>query len=281
MRSRAFLAVLVTLTLTGCLRTDVALVVNDDESGTFDVEMLIDRSRMEQLAEMFGEADEDLEDPCAGIRDDLTEGLPEGATATPIEEGSWCGASASIPFANLDELAQVSSQLDSDSSDDDSGDLASDEVTPVGAIAVVRLDDGGYRFDVTGVEMASDDMGEMSSMIEPIVGEMRVTYSVRLPGAPVDHNADDVDGNTFTWQLKFGDTRTELFATTEPGEPPSSGGGNAVWIAVAVAAAVAVAVAAFVLLKRRGGPGDAGDGSGQPSPGVAPWEPPTSDQASD
>ena len=71
MRSRAFLAVLVTLTLTGCLRTDVALVVNDDESGTFDVEMLIDRSRMEQLAEMFGEADEDLEDPCAGIRDDL------------------------------------------------------------------------------------------------------------------------------------------------------------------------------------------------------------------
>ena len=258
------------LALTGCIRADFGIELNDDESGTFRVKMLVDRDKMLQLAEMFGE--DETDDPCATIVDDPGE-LPDDATVTDVTDGGWCGVDISMPFDSLAELASLTSEFNDEADSDD-------DPSPFGNVNVTKAD-GGYRFAVADVAMSSDamgvgegidadGMGELANTIEKMLGNMQVTYVVRLPGRPVDHNADAVAGNTFTYVLEYGDTRTELFAHTGAGEPDGSadvgdadladevargadssdsGSRTALWILLALVAAAAIA--AIVFLKRR------------------------------
>lgn len=309
------------LTLTGCLQADLGVTLNDDESGEFRVRTVINRDQFTEIEEMFGGMAGELGgdtsvatvDPCAEMleEDMSTDELPPGAQVEPIDDGDWCGALATIPFANLAEFESIAAEF-ADSADEDSAGLGVPSITKT---------DGGYRFEVTGVAMndasmglgeeGGDDMGEFADMIEQFVQDMRISYDVRLPGNPVDHNADAVDGNRFQWTLEWGDERTELFAETGAGEPdgsndvgeiadpatgdtPADESGDAgaapagadaddddgtsplVWVALA-AVVVALAVLGFVLYKRNQGPKPGQPGAplpppGQPSPG---WQPPS------
>src|SRR5690606_26182784 len=125
---------------------------------------------------------------------------------------------------NLAEFDQLAAEFAESSEDDDTG---------LGLPSITKTE-SGYRFSVTGLAMSDESMGmgegtegmegmeAFAEMIAQLVGEMQITYDVRLPGRPVDHNADAVDGNRFQWTLEWGDTRTELFAETGEGEPDGS-----------------------------------------------------------
>ena len=231
------------LTLTGCLQADLGVTLNDDESGEFRVRTLINREQVLQMQQMFGgmfsdfgedfgEFD-DLDDfgmtteapidPCVEMLNDMDgDELPAGAVVEPINDGDWCGASVVIPFANLAEFADLAADF-ADESDDDMSNL--------GAPAIVKTADG-YRFEVTGLSMSDDSMGlgdegmegmdGFGALFEGMFDDMRISYDVRLPGNPLDHNADAVDGNRFQWTLQWGDSRTELFAETGSGQPDGS-----------------------------------------------------------
>jgi hypothetical protein len=159
------------------------------------------------------------------MEDDLsTDDLPPGAEVEPIDDGEWCGGLVTIPFADLAEFNELAAEFNSSSDDEEAG---------FGTIALTKTD-AGYRFDVTGVALSDEGMGlggdsedlegmdEFAEMFEQLLGDMKITYDVRLPGAPIDHNADAVEGNRFQWDLEWGDTRTELFAETGSGEPDGS-----------------------------------------------------------
>src|SRR5690606_17020334 len=98
------------------------------------------------------------------------------------------------------ELSELTADFNDESDSDD-------DPSPFGQVSVTKLTDG-YRFEATGVAMSQDDMGfgdsdagdmgQLVEMIEQMMGDMRVSYVVRLPGRPTEHNADSVDGNTFT-----------------------------------------------------------------------------------
>lgn len=293
---RWFAAGAALLTLTGCIRADIGIQLNDDESGTFRVKMLVNREKMLELTGMFGE--EAAEDPCTSLVDDPGD-VPDNATVTPVEDGDWCGVDMSMPFSNLDELSELTAEFNDESE-------SSEDPSPYGQVVVTKVD-GGYRFEVGDVAMSDDSMGfgddgldgegmgEFAEMMEQLLGDMRVTYVVRLPGRPVDHNADSVDGNTFTFDLKFPDARTELYAQTGPGQPDAStnsggsgagsddGGNSTLWIVLAVVGVAAVAaIAYFVIRSRRsGGPGtpSAAAPAAPPAPPAAPPAPPAAPPA--
>lgn len=299
------------VTLTGCLQADMGVTLNDDESGEFRIRTLINREKFAEIEEMFGGLGGEsvpAADPCAELlEDDLsTDDLPDGAVVEPINDGDWCGATATVPFADLAEFNELAAEFNENSEDG--------EGAPTGAMSLVNTGDG-YRFEVSGVAMSDESMtggsegtegmDEMLSMFEDLLGDMRISYDVRLPGAPLDHNADAVEGNRFQWTLEWGDTRDQLFAETGPGEPDGSAdtgdidegagaasGGDStgtpgsddddgssltwLWILLGVAA---VAVIGFVVYKatRKKGPGpDAMTPPAPPAPGypAAPDYPP-------
>src|SRR5687768_10149439 len=111
------------LTLTGCLQADVGVTLNDDESGQFAVRTVINREQFAEIEEMFGgmmgESTTAPEDPCDSLMEDLeTEELPPGAEVEPIDDGEWCGARVTMPFANLDEFNDLADEFNSSSEDE-------------------------------------------------------------------------------------------------------------------------------------------------------------------
>jgi hypothetical protein len=305
------------LMLTGCLQADFGVTLNDDESGQFVVRTVINREQFAEMEEMFGgmmgETTEAPEDPCDSLMEDLaTEDLPPGAEVEPIDDGEWCGGLVTIPFANLDEFNELAADFNSSSEDEEAG---------FGTIALTETG-AGYRFEVTGVALSDEAMGvggegeegleEFTAMFEQLLDDMRITYDVRLPGAPIDHNADAVEGNRFHWDLEWGDERTELFAETGAGEPDGSAdtgdisedatGGDAgddgasgdagaasdtdddgsslTWLWILLGVVAVAAVVAFVLVKRNKDKGPGTPPIGGPSDGstaggyLAPPPPP-------
>lgn len=254
---------LATVVLSGCLRANIGINLEDDESGTFTARMLIDAEKFEELAGAFG-GEGEADDPCDEITSE-TDDLPPGATVTPVTDGSWCGADVSVPFDDLDGLAEVLTEFNESDDDDDA---------PFGQISVTKLADG-YRFEATDVQLSDEAMGfgegddadeelaGLATMMKALLGDLRIQYDVTLPGKPTVHNADSVDGNTFHFDLRIGDERTELFAETGPGEASSGGGGSAVVWIIVIALVVLAAIAAFVLLRRK----SSGAGKGPDAPG--------------
>lgn len=83
---------------------------------------------------------------------------------------TWCITIA--PFKNLDELRNLYQQRT--------------------GITTNRLEitDGKFYYDIDVDTLSKDS--SFSTLTD-------ITWSVVLPGAPTDHNADQMDGNTLTW----------------------------------------------------------------------------------
>lgn len=102
-----------------------------------------------------------------------TSQTPENVTVTEEQRGdeTWC--ITTIPFKNLDELRALHEQQK--------------------GITINRLEisDGKFYYDVD-IDTLSED-SSFSALTE-------ITWTVVLPGAPISHNADEVDGNILIWK---------------------------------------------------------------------------------
>ncbi len=203
------LAVVAVFLLAACeFRVHADLVINEDESGAFSVELAVD----EELAALAG-GDFGGE---LGIDEDMA---PEGWTVEAFSEDGYEGVRATIGFGSLDQLVALLDSLtveDSDVAGAIPGFLADILPTREG-------DDFSFRLRIP------DEMGgffgeELSEIPIPVDLDMLdsvfdVRFTLVLPGEILTSNADVVTGDTLIWNLSLADGGRILEAESRLEDP--------------------------------------------------------------
>ncbi|MGB1726727.1 MAG: hypothetical protein ACPHIW_01100 [Ilumatobacteraceae bacterium] len=229
-RVRPFVVTAVAFVLSGCLAVDYAITVHEDGSGEVEASLGLDIGVLGAFA--GGEIDRD--EACEEFSAEFDQGA--GVIAEAFDEGDICGVRISAGWTASDDAERaLAGVLDDDS------------------ISLGRTGDGGWRMefpfgdDVLGDATGGDDGMEEFARI--FLSDASFVVSVTLPGSPVEHNADEVLGSTFTWDIDLFDPPDTLYAETGPVDSTS-----AVSVVVIVVSVLAVAglIAAFVITSRRG-----------------------------
>jgi hypothetical protein len=269
--SMLFVAALI---LTGCYRSDVQVVVNDDGSGTISAVFAVNPKAYADLAKQFGGASgaEGLgDDPCKELRDDAQSGdLPNGSRVDQYKDGDFCGVKLTAPFKAGDDVTQSISEALGGVENAGSGGFDSFTIQKSG---------NGWKFEAKpSAAAAGSTAGLDTSTFRQFFNGASSVVRIKLPGRQVENNADRIDGDgTMIWNLDlFGDTRT-LSARTEPGEPirnqvktdagkkvagalggssatgsasSDDGGGSKTWLIIVAVLVVLAAIGGYFLWKR-------------------------------
>lgn len=154
--------ILVMLVLAGCHKLDLTTTINSNGSGELQTGVGFSAEERATLEKQFNNS----QDFCN------TAQTPENVSVTEEQRGgeTWCVTTTR--FKNLDELRTLYEQQK--------------------GLTINRLEisDGKFYYDVD-----IDTLSEGSSF----AALTEITWSVVLPGAPISHNADQVNGNTLTW----------------------------------------------------------------------------------
>ena len=260
----------------GCIRSTSTLVVHDDGSGTGDVVIAVDPEALSAQADQTAGflaaqvAAADAEQICTlFVEAAVPAALPPTATINNYDEDGFCGRRIQFTFA--DEAGLISALTT----------LGGDQAATANDI-VLRQEQGDWIFEapLVGVTGAIEDVADSFSLPQPLLsaalGQADVTYVVTLPGEAVDgaHNADAVDGGTFTWNVDLTDPPEQLLARTSP----SAGGGSLLPLILLAVVVTALAGAAGLVVVNRNrqatptpvqtGPGAATE---QSSPSTTAW----------
>ena len=248
MRRLLLLAPLAALVLTGCIRAEIAIRVNEDGSGTVSLLTAVDGSVLAAFAS--GEGGSGLGDlvgdgDIASAFTDIDEAdLPSGASVEAYEDGDFVGARVTVPFAAGDDVASALERLSADGGDDTPfagvGGAFESFVLERGA-----ADEGGWRFDARLSDDATDaGLGEGGgdafgdAIASALLGDASFTVRLALPGEIVEHNADEISGGELVWHLDVLDPGARpLMARSEA----SAGSGGGVSTSVLVVGLLVVA----------------------------------------
>ncbi|MBN1322365.1 MAG: hypothetical protein JXA87_16160 [Thermoleophilia bacterium] len=248
------LLVVLSLSLAGCtLEMGLDTKVNPDGSGTIGVRLSADKELQDALAMAAATGLGDLGGLLEGIREDVPSdvgmlflmilgNIPTEWTVdrgTDDDGAAWLSATRS--FESLEELERLARE----------GPLSS-FIDP--AQYALFQDEGFFAtktaFSTIGSlsELAATSSeGGQSIPLELLERVLRVENRVTLPGAIRDNNADEIDGNTLTWEVVASSTR-EMYAGSVIYR-----WGRIIGIAVAafVALALLVTLLTLLLLRRR------------------------------
>jgi hypothetical protein len=227
---RPFAVVALAFSVSGCIAIDYGITVEEDGSGSVEASLGLDIGVLSAFA-----GDEiDRDEACAEFSAEFEQ--PDGVTAEAFDEGDICGVRIRAGWeASDDAESSLASVLDDDS------------------ITLGRTGDGGWRMefpfgdDILG-EATGGDEG-LDEFARLLLGDASFVVRLTLPGSPVDHNADEVSGSTFTWDVDLLNPPATLYAETAPGGGASAGG---VVVIVVAVVAVGALLAAFVATSRRG-----------------------------
>ncbi len=208
------------LLLSGCLKLDQALTLNEDDTVDGEVVFAFDKG----LLEMSGASADDF-------MEQTTEGegpLPEGVEfeTEPYEDDDYIGQKFTFEGAPLSAFSEA-----------EGSDLS---ITREGDTFVVTgsLDASSEDLDPTGTPGA-----------EEILGSFDVRIAVTFPGE-VEEATGEIDGNTVTWTPALGET-TEISARGSAIASGGAGGGAVTWIVIGAIAVLAVVVLAVVLGRKK------------------------------
>lgn len=231
------MSLIAALLLAACeFRIHADLVILEDETGTFSVEMSMD----EQLAALAGG---DFGGELA-IGEDL---VPEGWTAEVVSGEGYEGIRARTAFESLDQLRDWLGRL-----------AGGAEASPLPALlsdmSPTREDDT-FRFRLvvpTEVEGLLGEGLEQSpvpidlAMLDDVFD---IRFALALPGEIVSHNADADTGQALVWNISLGDAGRVLEAESQI---PRSGSTMIVlWVLIGLALVVAGYTAVRFLARRR------------------------------
>ena len=191
--------------MTGCLRFEMAISINDDGSGVFGTIVAIS----DEFTEATGASSEE------GIP---TDDLPPGAEVSEYREDGFTGIELAIPFANTAQLALLTSGMG-----EDAGGLND--------FTLERNDSGGWTFSMLGSVETGEITGDAGGITpEEILEGTFFRIRIALPGELVEHNADRIEDGALVWELDLTATEPrELTARTAAAAPapPKSGHGPA------------------------------------------------------
>ena len=161
--SRILLPAAAVLLLAGCHKLDATTRIEANGSGELRMETGFSPEERENLEKQ----NPNQQDFCN------TSQSPPNVSVTEEQRGeeTWCITTAQ--FENLDELRSLYGQRD--------------------GIQINRLEISGGRFYYDIDLDTSSGESNFSALTE-------ITWSVILPGTPLNHNAEQVDGNTLTWK---------------------------------------------------------------------------------
>lgn len=233
----------VALVAAGCqvrLAADVA--VGRDGSGTFEFAVAID----EELARDLRDAGVE---PLEGLEDAAEAGSPwEIVGETPDDGGVRVRMRAR--FDEPEGLADLAADLHRE--------LDRDDLRVHDGLQLERRDDGSVAFsgrvgldlpaapgaEGQGVTFDADDLERLLRER----GEEFVRYDVRvtLPAEPVEHDADEVDGDSLVWRAPVSGMREISAVSAAPGIPPAL-----LALAVGLAAAAVTGLAVFLWRRLR------------------------------
>ncbi len=200
------MAVLVAMTVlaTGCYSLDSNLSVNEDGSGTFVAEFLIDKDTSPDTLQVGN----DLVAPCDAATS-MRNVAPAGAIFTELDGGGECGARLEMTFADLDELQAGLNSLSSEARFSAFGHFP--------AVAVTESN-GNWSMEAQFKAPVPDTIGDQAAFRDE-VGAGQFNFAVKLPGRQVQHNATRIaqDGS-MVWEINpLVDGSKTLFVQTEPG----------------------------------------------------------------
>lgn len=209
------------LTLSGCMKLDVALELSNDD--TVDGTMIVgfDKSMADFMGEQYDTMIDDMLNETSGD-------FPDDATSEPYDDGEYQGAKYTFDAVPLEEFN------DSDFAITHEG----GEWEFVGSLDTTEDAVGGSPDDLGEL----GGMGDMSGMVD---FDMRI--AVTFPGEVLETNGT-VDGTTVTWSPEFGDS-TEMRATASE---TGGGDGPPVWLWILIGAVALAALVGGLFLYSRG-----------------------------
>lgn len=234
--------------LSGCIKYEGEVKIEDDGSGRIDALIAMDGdSLLGSLAEFGMDDGVAGTDFCQEMRDEGVDEIPPEAEVTEYDEDGFCGYRI---------------KLDMEPSDDHSaivGEFWGDEASNT------QLYKDGEEWVFSSLmdlgEITDDEMMP-AEMMEMIFAETSINLVIDLPGTPIDgeHNADSASNDgRFEWEIDLFNAPDRLFARTEPGGGGGLGGILRAVLALAILAGLAaLGWLAFQKFARGGGGADMG-----------------------
>jgi phosphatidylinositol mannoside-binding LppM-like protein len=251
-RVGAFVAL--ALVLTGCIKLNMDLAINSDDTVSGVVQFGVQK----ELLELTGQSADDL------LGDVPLPSDAPGVTTEPFEDEEFAGQQfnfESVPIAQFNQT-QVTGATG---------------LTGVPATDTLSITHQGDTFVVVGVLDMSG--GGVTGATNPFGGtgaelleSADIRISITFPGDVIEAPGGQVDGNTVTYRPEFGDV-LEINATgsaIDDGDAEAAGGddgGSNLWLILIIVAIVAIlAIVVFLVLRnRRSGGGGAGFGEAPPA----------------
>lgn len=253
-RVGAFIAL--ALLLTGCIKLNMDLVINSDDTVSGTVQFGVQK----ELLELTGQSVEDLigEVP-------LPSDAP-GVTTEPFEDDEFAGQQFNFDRVSIAQFNQ--SQV--------SGPTGLSGVPATDQLTITRQ---GDTFVVAGV---LDMSGGVTGVTSPFGGtgaelleSADIRISITFPGDVVEATGGQVDGNTVTYRPRFGE-RLEIDATgsaIDDGDAEAAvggdGGSNLMLILIIAGVVLILAIVLFLVLRSRRGGGEGAAGFGAEAPPAA------------
>ncbi|MFC7339113.1 hypothetical protein ACFQY0_18110 [Haloferula chungangensis] len=213
----SLMVMMMAMALTSCIEHHVVILLNKDGSGTITEETSFGGqavAMMEQMAAMGGEA---AGDPLGDMVDEAkakekAASMGEGVTLSKVEkidEGGRKGGRVVYAFKDINKVKYQFGDAVSEMGDEMKPPGAEDEKAPeevpmtfVYKDNVLKLANPGAGKDAAAGsdEEAGEELDETGlEMAKQMMGDMKMSIKLELPGGIAETNASHVDGNTITF----------------------------------------------------------------------------------
>jgi hypothetical protein len=236
---------LVLLLGSGCMKVDMAIVVEADGTGSYTGDIAVFKG----LGEMFDEGGEgDNTQICEGLLDSDGDSpipdLPLEAKVGTYEDDEWCGVKFSVNFTDFGQ-----SLAEQDPDDEEFPISIAENILTFSVPTDELLGDGDSPSEDMDMDMDIETILKAFGIPEP---EFRM--HVTLPGEILEHNATSQDGSTLTWEIdifELEETNTDIFAIADVSKSAESGSSKVgIIVGIAVAGAILM-IAGLALVKKR------------------------------
>lgn len=233
--TRVAMVAALALLLTGCLKLDMDLAIQTDDTVDGSVVFAVNKD----VLELTGGSIEDLTGGETPFPSDV-----EGVTTEDYDDGEFAGQQFSFDGVPIGVFASNTDDPD--------------------ALSITRE---GDTFEVSGaLDLTQGATGATGlGGAEQFFESAEIRIAITFPGEVIESNGT-VDGNTVTWEPAFGE-RIEIQATGSAVEGASSSN-TLLWVVIGLAVvALAVIVVVVVMMNRRKAPEAAvAEGAGMAAP---------------
>lgn len=212
----------------GCMQFEYGITLEEDMSGTADVDLAIDLDRVAYMAafvqnaftgeggepsaeqieaareEILVEMDKDEDFSEESMRSEIEPDLPEGVTleyANVNRDDLLTTVKMRFAFDHVDKLKEI--HLDTDDEGDDEGAPVNSEpfedleIIEDGDEIIIRSEPINPIEEMDEVPWVSDEM------VEKLLEGFAVTFSITSPFEVQEHNATSRKGKTLTWEFNL------------------------------------------------------------------------------